>query len=101
MITKLDVETSGNCKFADTWERLFPTAAEAGTMEQAGARSSLGKNQKARPWRGYLGEMMAKTLQNTTRLTEYFRLQTTPTVLYIYQLSLYEDDLQMGTTNLF
>lgn len=44
MITKLDVETSGNCKFADTWERLFPTAAEAGTMEQAGARSSLGKN---------------------------------------------------------
>lgn len=43
MITKFDMETSGICKFADTWERLFPTATEAGTMTAAGW-SCLGKN---------------------------------------------------------
>lgn len=41
MITKFDVETSGNCKFADTWQRLFPTAVEAGTMTAAGWSQEL------------------------------------------------------------
>lgn len=41
IITKFDVETSGNCKFADTWKRLFPTAIEAGTMTAAGWSQEL------------------------------------------------------------
>lgn len=74
MITKFDVETSGNCKFTDTWERLFPSAIEAGTMTAAGwSQELLGEELENMTseslFRRGVGINSAK---NTPRLTECF-----------------------------